>query len=112
MQSPPNRSLDDTAVGAGKLAAPGTAFGFDDFEHAKTPILPAGIGISGPIFTDNRCHYNRRTQVLQHTEGSGPVIQAGPLDKFNDMGAHLPGLCPIPVRHHHFAGFGKSNLAI
>ena len=34
--------LDHAAVGAGKLAAPGTAFRFDDLEHAKTPICPAG----------------------------------------------------------------------
>ena len=37
-----DRGLDHAAVGAGKLAAPGAAFGFDDFEHEKTPICPAG----------------------------------------------------------------------
>ena len=68
--------------------------------------------MSGPIFIDNRCHYNRRTQVLQHAEGSGPVIQAGPLDKLNDMGAHLQGYAQFQFVIITFAGFGKSNLAI
>lgn len=33
-----NRGLDHAAVGAGKLPAPGTAFGLQDFKHIGTPI--------------------------------------------------------------------------
>lgn len=60
-----NRGLNYPAVGTGKLAAPGTAFGFDDFEHVKTPILPTGIGYpvlfsltADAIITEDRCFYN------------------------------------------------------
>ena len=34
-----NRRLDGTAVGAGKFAAPGTAFGFEYFEHISSRFL-------------------------------------------------------------------------
>ena len=107
-----NRSLDDTAVGAGKLAAPGAAFGFDDFEHAKTPILPAGIGCpvlfsltTDAIITEERRFYNTQ-------KGAARSYRPDRSTNLMIWERIYQGDAQFQFVIITFAGFGKSNLAI
>ena len=72
-----DRGLDYTAVGAGKLAAPGMPLCFDDFEHEKTPIFGPWL-MSGPfLLTTVSIHYTRGLPVLQYRKGATRSCRPG-----------------------------------